>query len=68
MEKGKCQTCGGEITGYGFCPPCGRDYWDKEEKRTPFIVRFADDMERFETEAEAEAFVEKLHSARVERW
>lgn len=68
-KRGECYKCGSLIqpNSYGMCTICADKYYKQRDEEFPFIVRFGSDHEEFKTEAEAQEFVDALHSAEVER-
>lgn len=65
----KCTKCGGEnhYENNPNCYKCTMEYYEERERRFPFIVRFGDDYEEFETQEEANSFCDELHRAWVEK-
>ncbi len=70
MTKGKCMTCGIDISfnAIGYCHNCAMAYYEQREKDLPFVVILGNgDNEEFATEKEAEIFCEQMRSAYIER-
>jgi len=68
MEQGKCYMCGDSLIlsgAFGMCVSCSAECAEKDQVN--YIVKFGNNSELFETESEAQEFLNQLHNAKIEK-